>query len=421
MKKIIVTFMILALISAAYAVVFEIENESEKILVTLINQEPDPVEPGSIVEVNFRIENLRSQAAQNMEVMVETKFPFSIYGNQENIQQVGSLAPLQGGDLGVKVEYKLLVDKSAAEGDNEVLFMYRTDGGAWVKAAEFTIDVGSRDAVLAINEIKTDSDRIAPRSMSKVTFVLDNLAGSALKDIKLKLDLKESVVTTTSVAVTELPFSPVGSSNEKTIRRINPKSSEEIVFNFFTDADAVSKVYKVPFTLTYSDDANNDFSRTGHVGLMVDAEPDLSITLDSTTVYSAGTKGNVVVKFVNKGFSDIKFLNVILKQTEDYEIVSNKEDYIGNVDSDDYETAEFEIIVNSKNDVLLPLKVEYKSANGETYSQDIQLNLPLFSGKELKQRQGEGGSPLIGVVVIVVIVVAGFLFWRWRKKRKNAS
>ena len=36
-----------------------------------------------------------------------------------------------------------------------------------------------------------------------------------------------------------------------------------------------------------------------------------------------------------------------MKETEDYEIISNPEVYIGNLDSDDYETADYALMVKT--------------------------------------------------------------------------
>ena len=419
MKKTIGLIIMLMMVSTVFGAVFEIENNTYKILVTMINQEPDPVEPGNMVEVKFRVENLMREAAKNMEVKVEPKYPFSLYGNEEQIKKIGTIAPLQTGDLGVRVDYKILVDKNAAEGESELEFYYRTDGGAWVKPDKFYIDVRSSDAVLAINEI--DADKMLPGKQTKVSFKLDNMAGSVLKNIKLKLEVRESLETTTSITFNEMPFTPIGSSNEKTVNYISPGKSKSVDFDLFIDANAESKVYKVPYTLTYSDEAGTEYSRTGYVGLMVDAEPDLSVNIDTTTIYSKGNKGTVTIKFVNKGFSDIKFLDVVLKKEEDFEILTNPEVYIGNLDSDDYETADYTLLVSkdASDEVVLPLTVEYRNSNGKFYSNLVNLKLDLYSGNDLKQRTDGGGNSFIGVIIIIVIVAAGIFVWRWRKKRKK--
>ncbi|MCK5283211.1 MAG: hypothetical protein KAK00_07415, partial [Nanoarchaeota archaeon] len=277
------------------------------------------------------------------------------------------------------------------------------------------------DAVLAINEITMNPEKISPGSEAKVKFKLENLAGSVLKDIKLNLELRTATATTTGLSVTEQPFTPVGSGNEKTIRSIRPLESKEIEFDLFVDADAESKMYKIPYILTYSDETGTSFSREGIVGLMVDAEPDISITLDETTILKAGTRGTVDIKFVNKGFSDVKLVNLRLVETQDYDILSNSEVYIGNVDSDDFESAEYELLMSNSvgGEVKLPLKLEYKSANGKSYGKEISIVLNLPTAEELKRRNSNGSNSGVGIIIVIVIVAAGILVWRWRKKKKK--
>ncbi len=421
MKKTTILMLVLILSTAiVYAAVFEIENESEKVLVTMVNQEPDPVAPGNVVEVRFRIENFKSETLKNVEAKIDEKFPFSIYSG-DKIKKIGTLAPKQVDETGVIVKFKVLVSPEAAEGENDVEFRYRLDGGAWIKAYDFTIDVSEADAVLAINEITMNPEKISPGSEAKVKFKLENLAGSVLKDIKLNLELRTATATTTGLSVTEQPFTPVGSGNEKTIRSIRPLESKEIEFDLFVDADAESKMYKIPYILTYSDETGTSFSREGIVGLMVDAEPDISITLDETTILKAGTRGTVDIKFVNKGFSDVKLVNLRLVETQDYDILSNSEVYIGNVDSDDFESAEYELLMSNSvgGEVKLPLKLEYKSANGKSYGKEISIVLNLPTAEELKRRNSNGSNSGVGIIIVIVIVAAGILVWRWRKKKKK--
>jgi len=388
----------------------------------MISQEPDPASPGTLVDIKFRLENRKSETQKNVEVKIENKYPFSIYSG-EQIKQVGTLAPQQKDETGVRVDYTLKIDKDAVIGQNEIDFYYRIDGGAWIKGGDFTVDVREADAVLAINEIKSDPEKISPGKQTNIRFKLENLDSSTLKDIKLNLELYKETTTATGIVTTELPFTPIGSSNEKTLQKINAGKANYLSFDLFVDASAESKVYKVPYTLTYSDETGINFSRVGIIGLMVDAEPDISISIDQTDIYSAGTKGTVTIKIVNKGFSDIKFVDVILENNKEYEILSNPEVYIGNVDSDDYETADYDLLINNdvKDKTILPISVRYKNANGKEYSKDLYLELTLFTGDELKKRVNGGSNSPLGIIIVIIIVVVGFLFYRWQKKKKKKA
>lgn len=420
--RILATVMIAVILGLALAGTVKAESSFPQITITLINQEPDPVAPGNTVDVQFRIENEGGGVASNVEVQLLPKYPFSLYGTEQGIKSIGTLTGYQIDDIGVKTKWKLLVDTEAATGDNIVEFWYRINNGVWTKAGDFVVSVKSREAVLAINQIKTIPESIVPGTKTKVSFVLENLADNPLMDIKLNLEVLTEVSTATAVTFRELPFTPLGSGNEKTLKRLFTGESSEISFDIFTDADADSKVYKVPYTLTYSDSSGTNFTREGIVGLLVESEPDVSVNIDKTDIYSAGAKGTVEIKLVNKGFSDIKFLDVRLESGADFEILSNSEVYIGKLDSDDYETAEYTIMVSkdAKDQIILPLKIEYRDANGHLFKKDIPLELTLFSGSELKQRtNGKGSSTAIWLILIILIVVGVLVYRKIRKNRKK--
>lgn len=417
-SKILVIIMI-ALIAGLWLAGTAKAESFPQITVTLINQEPDPVAPGNTVEARFRIENAGSGPAPDVEIKLIPDYPFSFYGQEEQVKSIGTLTGYQTGDVGVKEKWKLLVDTGAATGDNTIEFWYRIDKGTWTKVDDFTISVKSREAVLAINQVKTDQETIVPGTKTKVTFVVENLAASTLMDIKLNLEILTVLSSATGVTVRELPFTPIGSGNDKTVKMLAPGQTAEISFDLFTDATAESKVYKVPYTLTYSDASGTNFTKQGIVGLLVETEPDLTVNIDKTEIYSAGSKGLIEFKLVNKGFSDIKFLDVKLSENKDFKILSNPEVYIGKLDSDDYETADYTLMVSNtaKDQIILPLHVEYRDANGGLYTKDLNLNLKLFSGAELKQRTNGKGSPVVIWVILIVVIIAGVLIYR--KVRKN--
>ena len=391
------------------------------LVVTLVNQEPDPVAPGNAFDVRFRIENDEASPANNVKVKLVMAYPFSVYGDDINEKNIGTVASSQAEDLGVVEKWKLYVDPNAATGDQKIEFWYKIDQGAWTRAGEYQISIRSANPFLAINEVKTNPEKIVPGTPTKVSFVLENHADNDLRDITLNLHVYTATVTTTGIVTNELPFTPIGSGNEKTISRIAKGQSSQLTFDLFTDAEAQSKVYKVPFTLTYSDSSGTNYTRTGVLGLLVDSEPELSVYVEDSDIQAAGSSGRVVVKLVNKGFSDIKFLNVKMQESADFDLLSTSEFYVGKLDSDDYETADFDIHVPSgaKDKVMLPLVVEYRDANGKLYSRQVEPELRLYSSDELKRKNGGGGG-ITWVVVVIILAAAGFyLYRRFRKNSKK--
>lgn len=389
--------------------------------VTMIQQSPDPVNPGDVVEVKFRIENNGSNTANNAKVRLGIGYPFTIYADTVLEKELGELPYTDGGDASVVKSWKLLVDPDAMTGTESVDVWFQINNQGWIKAGSYDVNIRSSNPFLAINKIESDPERIVPGTTTKVSFFLENRAGDDLKDITLTLTTYSEITTAAGVTVQELPFTAIRSGNEKSLSRIAKGKSNAITFDLFTDADADSKLYKVPFTLEYSDSAGNEYTRTGIIGLLVDSTPELTVYVDASEAQSAGSKGDVTIKFVNKGFSDMKFLDVELKETSDFKLLSTPQVYIGKLDSDDYETADYTIRIASeaKEQIMLPIHIDYRNANGELYTSELQLPLKLYSAEELKQNENSGSGWTIAIIVLIVCVAAFFIYRRWKKGKKR--
>ena len=388
------------------ALVISMPTELERIVVTLVNQEPDPVEPGGFVDVRFKFENRGTRDAEDVTVELLPEYPFSVYTGSA-VEKIGSVNGMQIGDIGRIVKYRLKVDKDAVEGDNRLKLRYRIGNGVWIELDEFQIAVRTADAVLSV-ESSTSTESIKPGGKSTFVVKVKNLADSLLKTIKLKLDLSNVPVTT------------IDSTNEKVLIQLGAGEEGEVEFNLVAEPDAVSSIYKVPLKIDYSDKLGNTFQRNNTLGLIIGDVPDLSVVLDSSTVYTAKKVGEVSVKFTNKGVTDIKFLNIRLRETDAFRLITVGEIYVGNIDSDDYETAEFKMYVNptKKKEINLPIYIEYKDANNNEFKEDISLKLNLYSTSEAKKFGLIKGSNVVGNIIVLLIVVGGLWFYRkWRKRR----
>ena len=181
-------------------------------------------------------------------------------------------------------------------------------------------------------------------------------------------------------------------------------------------------MYKVPISLQYLDELGKGYSKNATMGLTIGAVPDLSITLDDSEIFESGKAGEIIIKVVNKGVTDIKFMNLRLEESDDYRILSTDEVYLGNIDSDDFETAEYNLFIEKSRgkQVNLPLILEYKDANNNEYIDRIQLKLDLYSASEAKKFGLTTSNGFVGIFIIIIIVVAGLFYYKKYKKKKKA-
>ena len=414
MKKIIWLIMFILSVTVALAAVnTQYFGKAPDLRVSISMQDPDPVEPGKEVEASFKIEN-NGTTANNVIFEIVPEYPFSLVPGESASKSVGTIGTSQDGKQNVIVRYRLKVGQDAVDDSYKIKVRYQSEGfDSWVTLENLRIKVQSRDAIISVDKFATEPLVVEPGSKTKLTILLKNYATSLLRDVKVVLDLGNSETA---------PFSPVGSTNEKVLTYMEPQATKSIEFELLVDPDAVSKTYKIPVSIRYYDSLSKTYNKSNLVTVVVGGEPDVSIYVDSSTIYKAKSYGEMTFKIVNKGLPDMKFVNVRLFNSSKYRIISPSEVYIGNIDSDDYETADFKLYIekNSDKKVILPLAVEYKDANNKNYKNIVNLELPLYSSSEAKKLGLSEGNGNFKWVLLVILAAAGFFGYRyWKKKKKH--
>ncbi|MBI2574791.1 hypothetical protein HYV82_02815, partial [Candidatus Woesearchaeota archaeon] len=112
---VVLALLLLSLTPLAPSVSAEI-SDAANIQVTLINQEPNPVELGEHLILRFRIENLGSRPAPDLKFEIVPEFPFSIASGESAGRNLGTIAGRQKDKVGAVVSYDMVVDSSASEG-----------------------------------------------------------------------------------------------------------------------------------------------------------------------------------------------------------------------------------------------------------------------------------------------------------------
>ncbi len=371
--------------------------------ITLVNQEPDPAEPNGYVDVRFKVENWGTKIAENVTVELLQTFPFSFELGDSAVKNLGSIGGMQIGDNAVIIKYRLRIDKNAVEGSNPVTLRYRTaDSQSWLKIDDFDISIRTHNSILSLEDIKTDPAVIEPGKTAIVYVEVKNLADAVLRNIKVKFDLSSA----------SIPLVPMGSISEKTIYQLGPNEAVFMNFNVMATGTATCGVYKVPITLSYQDRLGQNFTKSDVTGIVVCQKPEIEAMLDTADFLK--TPVQITIKVVNRGTTDIKFLAVTLENTKDFEVNSQPYVYVGSVDSDDYETADYTITIHKtkEKEISLPLSLSYKDANNNEYTTKANLALKLQ-----KQKKSSGWPGLIAVLAIAVVMY--FVYKRVCKKKKS--
>ena len=150
--------------------------------------------------------------------------------------------------------------------------------------------------------------------------------------------------------------------------------------------------------------------------MRVDSQPILTYSSDTENPVE-GQKGSVTLKIVNKGFADAKFFSVKVLP-DGLTLLSEDEVYIGEVASDDFETATFDVLFNKVNADLTAI-VEYKDFDNKLVTETINLPVKVYSKEkalELGIIQPNRVPYYIGGVVLLIIL---FIIYRSIKKRRR--
>ncbi|MFP4118553.1 MAG: COG1361 S-layer family protein [Candidatus Woesearchaeota archaeon] len=404
--KSMILIVILALILATMPIA-QAQDEAQ-LTVDLLKYEPSPAQPGQYVTVTLELENLGNEDAKNAAIEVVDQFPFTIISQSEAREVIGNLK----GQRSYVVDLKLKVSSEAVVGENDLKIRFTSDIGNnnWQETTK-TIRVKSNQAALSISDVNTDPEEFISGEPGEVKLTVKNTADVVLRDIGVQLNL----INPEAGQSGELPFTPVGSSEEQRVSKLNPGELKTLTYQLNTDAEARPGFYKIPVATTYFDEEGTEYEKTNIIGVAVMAKPQLKVFLDQTTIANAEEQGTATIKFVNKGIHDLKFLDVELLEGEGYTILSSDKDYIGDLDSDDYRTQDFRLKTSREN-AKLRLAANYMDDNNKEYEQIYELAM-----RYDKNQEDNNGS--ISPILIAIIVVAGFFVIRGvrrhRKKKKQ--
>lgn len=407
-KGIIFFFVAVLVLSGVQAISYP----STHLAVTLLSQDPDPVEPGQIVTVKFKIENNGTQSDYDTIVKLQPKYPFSMYGDSAE-KNIGKLRAGSSGADAAIVEFKLKIDEQAVQQDTSLdLVVQSGNTGVSYTNKEFLISIKTQNAILNIGSVSYEPSPISPGGTSKVTIMLKNNAGLALKNIKFKLDMSSST----------LPLAPYQSSSEMFVSQLQPNYQQSLMFTLIAKPDADAGLYKIPINLTYADINGVTTSSSDVLAVMIGEKPHVGAYIKKSTVLEAGNAGKITLEAANAGTTNVKYAELTLLPSDDYKLVSTHNYfYLGNIDSDDTQSEEIDIYINKKVDkVRVPVRLQYVDATGAKYQQAFDLEMNVYSSSELKKFGVIQSNNLWIYVIIVLLIAGGFLAYQYYyKKRKN--
>ena len=402
-KKLLLFSMVFILLIVIPAVL----ADGEKLNVALVRYEPLPAAPGQYVTVHIELTNSGNDDANYAALEIVDEFPFSSGSEELAVETIGILKSQQS----YIADFRLHVDSNAVVGTNKLKVKFTPDVNAdkW-QESELDIDVKSSDASISITSAKITPEKVLPGDQGDLELTLKNTAGIVLRNIAVKLNL----VIQGTTSVIDIPFIPVDSTTEQRVSILKSGEITSMVFSLKAYPGATPGYYKVPVSLTFYDDQGQLNEMEDVIGVIISAAPELKITAEHIKT-NEETNSKVRLKCINKGINDIKFLDIKVQDTDVYAVTGLSEDYIGDLDSDDYRTSEFNIMTSSQDKDTISLTATFKDENNKIYTQNLQV--PVVYQHNVSN--GNGSSNIVTFVLIIALLVMIIYIVKLRKKVKK--
>lgn len=397
MKKTILTIIAIMLltVSAAYAATEDIAQGSS-LDAALLSYKPVPAQPGDLLTVYIQISNEGSNPSAGGTIKILDSYPFTV--ETTDAQKDFPSIPAQGTFL---ITAQVRIDKNANEGINYLTVrVFPTSSSSYIERS-LPMTIQGRSGALSVTSVASSPATIAPGEEANLTLSVKNIGDTRLRNVDANIDL------------TGIDLAPTTSSNSRTIGSLAGGQSTTFTFNIIALPGATPNAYQVPVTLSYEDEQGNSVSQEKMIGAVVGSEPELLVYFDQIGVTKKTKQGKVVIKFVNKGLTQIKLLEMEILENKDVRVTSESPIlYIGNIDIDDYESTDISLKV-AKDTVTVPIKVTYRDALNRQYEQTYDLKL------DAKSAASGGGLGWVGWLVIIVIIIGAVWLWRRRKAKKG--
>lgn len=265
-------------------------------------------------------------------------------------------------------------------------------------------------SALIVKSVSVFLDTIEPGKSFNIEVSIKNNENIDLEDVSINLNLQD------------LPFS----SDSFNINYDEILEDKSKTANFELDVFESAKPgdYQIPLQISYQDPEDSTKIKTisASANVKVSSEPYVDIDLGDNYLIE-GQEGNINVKIINKGIADIKFLEVEIESISKVNLISSNRVYIGDLDSNDFDTAEFSVIpklsTTGSTNTNVNIILVYKDVFNKEYTKIFNEQIKIYSKKEAI---GLGlitkNNTFTYILIIVVLIIIYLIYRRIKKRRK---
>ncbi|MFH1643426.1 MAG: hypothetical protein ABH967_02225 [Patescibacteria group bacterium] len=253
--------------------------------------------------------------------------------------------------------------------------------------------------------VDADYVTIYPGESGSVKVDVDNTFNFDIEDVSIALVLDN------------VPFTSVGSS-EKNLDDLDSEDDDSVTFTILASTDIVPGDYNIPYVVKYTNAENSSAEqeeKTGSFGLRVSAKTNIDFSVE-TKDNIVGKQGRISLKIVNKGLGAVKFVSVKVSP-QGYELISSRDVYVGTIDSDDSDTASFDVVFKTTSPMLTAI-VTYNDFDNNAKTETINLPVNVYTTEKALEL-GLITKPNYTIYFAVGGVLIVWFVWRKIKKRRK--
>ena len=261
---------------------------------------------------------------------------------------------------------------------------------------------------LTINSVLTNPTQIAPGEVSTIELGLENNGEEEITDVSVSLNLQNA------------PFAPELSSSEVNLDEIEDGRVKYATFKIRALNDAQAGIYKIPIQIQYNEEGTVKQSNS-LIGLTINSLPLLDASIEEGLLLKGG-ENTISVKIINKGLSNVKFLEVEMKRASYYSLTSPERVYMGDLDSDDFDSAEFKVYFkdNAPSTLSMPVTLRYLDSLNKEHEETINLNARVYSQEQaIEMGLIKRNNVYAYVIVVILLIVIYIVYRRIRKAIKR--
>lgn len=253
-------------------------------------------------------------------------------------------------------------------------------------------------------EITAEPDSLKPGENETITLTLKN-KGETINNLVLTWEDPSGKIL------------PLGSDNRKLISKIDTNSASLVPLRVIVSPDAEQGIYPLSIRMSYDDQTGTEQNISSKLGLRIIGDFNFIVSLESQSLVAPGMSGTADLKLANAGTQEAQFLTINFLKSGPIVQIKPSVIYVGNLESDDYDTEKigFKVSDASPGEYPLNLEISYKDIYGKEYTGKYSVDLIVYS-KEFVASQQSNQNWII--YLIVIIIIAYLLYRRFRKKRR---